>query len=219
VRLPDCWVAYDPLTDVPPRPAEQTGPITFGCLNNPAKLNEALLKLWARALHATSGSRLMLRVLGIEHRKRIMQMMEGLGIDHDRLAFVGWMNRPEYLRAFDKIDIALDPLPYNGITTTCDALYMGTPVLTLVGQTAAGRAGKAMLTICGLDELIANTSDEFVQKASELARDLPRLTQLRASLRQRLRESPLMDAPRFARNMESAYRKVWKNFCANPTSS
>jgi predicted O-linked N-acetylglucosamine transferase (SPINDLY family) len=214
IRLPDCWVVYDPLSDLPPRPAEQTGPITFGSLNNPSKLNDPLLALWARVLQAVPGSRLLLQVLSREHRRHIGCVMESLGIAPERLQFAGRMERPEYLRCYDRIDIALDPLPYNGITTTCDALYMGTPVLTLAGQTAAGRAGKAMLNTIGLGELVTHTPDEFVRRAAELAADLPHLIALRRGLRARLSGSPLMDAPRFARNIEAAYRHMWRQWCA-----
>ena len=103
--------------------------------------------------------------------------MESLGIVRDRvMQFTGQMPRREYLRFYDQIDIALDPLPYNGITTTCDALYMGTPVLTLAGRTTAGRTGgKAMLTTIGVTELVTETPDEFVARAAELAMDVPRL--------------------------------------------
>ncbi|MEI8194991.1 MAG: tetratricopeptide repeat protein [Phycisphaerae bacterium] len=213
IRLPDCWVVYDPLIDLSPRPSEQTGPITFGSLNNPIKLNTPLLTLWARVLQATPDARLILLVQSTEHRQRIGRLMESLGIATDRLEFVGRMNRLQYLRSHDRIDIALDPLPYNGITTTCDALYMGTPVLTLPGQTAAGRAGKAMLSTIGLSELVAHNSDEFVRKAAQLAADLPRLIEIRRGLRARLAGSPLMDAPRFARNVEAAYRAMWRRWC------
>jgi protein O-GlcNAc transferase len=214
IRLPDCWVVYDSLIDLPPRPAEQSGPITFGSLNNPGKLNDPLVLLWARVLQAVPGSRLLLQVLSGEHRQRIERMMESQGITPDRLQFVGKMGRPQYLRCYDQIDIALDPLPYNGITTTCDALWMGVPVLTLAGQTAAGRAGKALLSTIGLGEWVTHTPDEFVQRAVELAADLPGLIELRRSLRARITASPLMDAPRFARHMEAAYRQMWRQWCA-----
>lgn len=214
LRLPDCWVVYDPLIEVCPRSPEQKGPITFGSLNNPGKMNDALLALWAKALQATPGSHLTLLVLSVEHRQRISNKMERMGISADRLHFVGRMDRLQYLRSYDHIDIVLDPLPYNGITTTCDALYMGVPVITLAGQTASGRAGKAMLNMVGLSDLVAHTTDEFVQKTAELAANVPRLVQLRSNLRHQMINSPLMDAPRFARNIEAAYRMVWRKWCS-----
>jgi protein O-GlcNAc transferase len=215
IRLPDCWVVYHPLIDLVPRPPEQTGAITFGSLNNPMKLNDPLLALWAKVLRAVPGSRLRLLVLSVEQRQRIGRLMSSQGVALDRLQFAGRMARPQYLRSYDEIDIALDPLPYNGITTTCDALYMGVPVLTLTGQTAAGRAGQAMLTTIGLGELVAHTPDELVEKAARLGADLPRLIELRRGLRERFTESPLMDAPRFARNMEAAYRQMWRRWCVS----
>ena len=218
LRLPHCWVVYDPLINIPPRPPEQTGPITFGSLNNPGKLNDPLVALWARVLQATPHSRLLLLALSGDHRQRIGRIMANLGIAQDRLQFVGRMARPQYLRCYDQIDIALDPLPYNGITTTCDALYMGTPVLTLAGPTAAGRAGTALLSTIGLSDLVAHTPDEFVEKAAHLAADLPRLIDLRRGLRARLTASPLMDAPRFARDIEAAYRHMWRQWCATAHS-
>ena len=214
IRLPDCWVVYDPLIDLPPRPPEQAGPITFGSLNTPAKLNDPLLTLWAKVLLAVPGSRLLLLVLSLEQRQRIGRLLERLGIAPERLLCAGRMDRTRYLRCYDQIDIALDPLPYNGITTTCDALYMGVPVLTLAGPTAAGRAGTAMLSTIGLGELVAHTQDEFVRNAAQLAANLPRLIELRRGLRPRLAASPLMDAPRFARNIETAYRQMWRQWCA-----
>lgn len=208
-HLPDCWVVYNPLIDLPPRPPEQIGAIRFGSLNNPCKLNEPLLKLWATVLQANPDSKLTLSVLSSAHRSRIVHFMQSLGIREERLEFVGRLKRPQYLRCYDQIDIALDPLPYNGITTSCDALYMGVPLLTLAGHTAAGRAGKGMLTALGLSELVAHSPDEFVQRATELANDRQRLIDLRKGLRDRMVRSPLMEWPNFARNMESAYRQMW----------
>jgi protein O-GlcNAc transferase len=213
VRLPNCWVVYDPLVDIPARPAEQNGPITFGSVNNPAKLNELTLVLWAKLLQAVPTSRLLLQVFSSEHSGRVARMMGGYGIAENRLEFVGRMDRVGFLRRHDQIDIALDLLPYNGITTTCDALYMGTPVLTLVGQTAAGRTGKAILNVIGLKQMVAETAGEFIGKGAELAADIPRLAEIRRTLRGRLEDSPLMDASRFADDMENAYRSMWRTWC------
>lgn len=213
VRLPDCWVVYDPLIVLDPRPVEQTGPVTFGSLNNPAKHNEPLLRMWARVLQAAPGTRLILQVLSAEQRQRSGRLMESMGIAATRLDWVGRLSRVEYLRCYDRIDIGLDPLPYNGITTTCDALYMGTPVLTCAGRTPAGRAGKAMLCTIGLSELVAHNPDELVIKAAQLAGDLPRLREIRGGLRARMMNSPLMNAPRFSGQAEAAYRAMWRRWC------
>ena len=116
---------------------------------------------------------------------------------------------------YDRVDIALDTFPYHGTTTTCEALWMGVPVLTLAGQRHASRVGVSLLTNAGLPELIADSPDQYIEIAAALASDLPRLRSLRATLRPRLQQSPLMDAPRFARNVESVYRQLWQKWCTD----
>jgi predicted O-linked N-acetylglucosamine transferase (SPINDLY family) len=130
--------------------------------------------------------------------------------------FAGRAPAEEYFALYRQIDIALDTFPYGGGTTTCDALWMGVPVVSLVGRTAVGRGGLSILSNVGLPELAARSEEEYVRIAGELAGDLPRLGNLRANLRQRMAQSPLMDAPRFARNIEAAYRQVWRQWCAQP---
>jgi predicted O-linked N-acetylglucosamine transferase (SPINDLY family) len=122
--------------------------------------------------------------------------------------------RPEYLGLYHRIDLCLDTLPYNGHTTGLDALWMGVPTLTMPGRTVVGRAGLCLLQNLGLPELIAEDPEDFARIAAGLAADLPRLSALRATLRARLEGSPLMDAPRFARNVEAAYRLMWQRWCA-----
>ena len=119
---------------------------------------------------------------------------------------------------YQQIDIALDPFPYGGGTTTCDALWMGVPVVSLTGQTAVGRGGLSILSNVGLAVLVAQDTEEYVRIAAELARDQLRLGKLRSTLRERMQESPLMDAPRFARNVEAAYRGMWQQWCARKLS-
>jgi predicted O-linked N-acetylglucosamine transferase (SPINDLY family) len=115
---------------------------------------------------------------------------------------------------YNQIDIGLDPFPYNGITTTCDALWMGVPVLTITGNLPAGRAGLSLLTVVGLPELVAQSEDEYVRTAQRISTDVSGLSQIRASLRSRMQSSPMTDARRFARNMEDAYRSAWRKWCA-----
>ena len=110
--------------------------------------------------------------------------------------------------------MGLDTFPYNGHTTSIDSFWMGVPVITLVGKTPVGRAGISQLSNLGLPELIAQTPEQYVQIAADLAKDLPRLAELRSTLRTRMQSSPLMDGPRFARNMEAAYREIWRKWCA-----
>jgi predicted O-linked N-acetylglucosamine transferase (SPINDLY family) len=133
--------------------------------------------------------------------------------------FSGFLRRREYLRLYQRIDIALDPFPYNGGTTTCDALWMGTPVLTLPGRIPVARAGLGLLSTVGLRELVASSETDYIRIAVELAGNLPRLAEMRATLRLRMQASPLMDAARFARNVEAAYRSMWERWCAGRTSA
>jgi predicted O-linked N-acetylglucosamine transferase (SPINDLY family) len=131
----------------------------------------------------------------------------------ERVAFVGRVALSKYFRTYNHVDIALDTFPYAGGTTTCDALWMGVPVVTLAGRTAIGRAGVSILSNAGLPELIAQSPEEYIRIATDLASDLPRLAALRSTLRQRLLTSPLMDAKGFARDIEAAYRSMWRTWC------
>ncbi|MGA3066736.1 MAG: tetratricopeptide repeat protein [Tepidisphaeraceae bacterium] len=211
VRLPSTWACYDPLIDLPPSP--NRAPPCFGSLNNPAKLNNQTLRLWSDVLKASPDWRLLLLVVSGFQREHIRRIFTEQGIDPARIEFVGRTSRAEYLRTFDRIGICLDPLPYNGITTTCDSLWMGVPVVSLAGLTAAGRAGLSILSNLDLPELVAAAPAEFVRIAADLAADPKRLTDLRAQLRARLQASPLMDYPRFARDIETAYRKMSRDWC------
>jgi protein O-GlcNAc transferase len=215
IRLPKTWCSYDPLTDIPSNPARMPGPVRFGSINNPCKLNEPLLRLWARVMQEVPDSHLLLQVIGENHRQRILDLYGSLNIAAQRLEFVSRSGRAEYLRVYDRIDICLDPLPYNGITTTCDALWMGVPVVTLAGKTAAGRAGESILMNIGLGELTTHDPDQFVNIVKALAIDESRRVDLRSTLRQRMQQSPLMDHRQFARDMESAYRQMWRQWCAS----
>jgi predicted O-linked N-acetylglucosamine transferase (SPINDLY family) len=216
VRLPDTFWCYDPLASEPAPsalPALENGCITFGCLNNFCKVNDSVLKLWAQVLKAVHESRLFLLVPEGSARRHTWEFLRGEGVRRDRVTIVNKQPRPSYLEVYNIIDIALDTFPYNGHTTSLDAFWMGVPVVTLVGATPVGRAGLSLLTNLGLPELVANTAEEFVSKAVAMASDSPQLCELRATLRDRLRASPLMDAPRFARAIEAAYREMWRRWC------
>ncbi len=213
VRLPDCWICYDPLSDAPPAADRSAGAVRFASLNNPCKNNQPMLRLWARVLDAAADSTILILASGQAHRNRLRGIFQSVGIAPQRVQFIDRTSRRDYLRLYDTIDICLDTLPYNGITTTCDALWMGVPVVTLTGKTACGRAGLSILSSIGLPELVARTDDEFVKIASELAADRTRLAKLRRGLREKIQHSPQMDAARFARNVESAYRQMWLTWC------
>jgi predicted O-linked N-acetylglucosamine transferase (SPINDLY family) len=213
LRLPDSFWCYDPLTDLPPASAQPPLPrrrVTFGCLNNFCKVTDATLDLWARILAAVPASQILLLVPPGASRARVKAR---LGVLSDRVEFVGYQPRQEYLKLYHRIDLGLDTFPYNGHTTSLDALWMGVPVVSLSGTTAVSRAGLSLASTLGLPGLVAGTPDEFVAVAVALARDHARLAELKAGLRERMTRSPLMDAPRFARHVEHAYRVAWQAWC------
>jgi len=216
VRLPETFWCYDPLTDQPSAtalPATMNGMITFGCLNSFCKVNDQCLALWAQVLDAVPQSRLLLHAPPDPSRERVLAQLEQGGVAASRVEFVQNLPRQDYLKMYDRIDIALDPIPCNGGTTTLDAFWMGVPTLALVGKTVVGRAGWSLLSNLRLPELAALTPDQYVALAAGLAGDLPRLQELRTTLRQRMRSSPLMDAGRFARHVERAIRTMWRRRC------
>jgi len=213
VCLIESFWCYDPGgidLEVNRLPAKESGILTFGCLNNSSKVNEQSLRLWARVLEKSPGSRIVL-VAGVgSHRQHTLETLRREGVEADRVQFVDYSPRREYLQLYHHLDIALDPFPYNGGITTCEALWMGIPVISLAGETPVSRAGLSLLTNLGLPELVAHTDGEYIAIAESLAGDLPRLAELRRSLRDRMKHSVLMDAPRFARHVEQAYREMWQ---------
>jgi protein O-GlcNAc transferase len=216
IWLPDVWCCYDPLIGTPPvnqLPALDAGVITFGSLNNFCKLNDGVLDLWSQALIAVGNSRLLLLAPRGQMRKNIVEKLASRGVAPDRVEFVDYAARPEYLKLYNRIDICLDPLPYNGITTTCDALWMGVPVVSLAGQRASGRAGASLLSGAGFPQWTTRQPADFVRVCAELASDVNQLAEIRASLRQKMKASILMDFPRFARGVEHAYRMMWQSYC------
>jgi protein O-GlcNAc transferase len=216
LRLPHTFWCYDPLTDQPPvndLPALKNDFITFGNLNNPCKTNDSVFDLWADVLSAVDRSRLTVLVMESSHGSRIRAAFEQRGIAGDRIHAVELRPRPQYLELYHQIDIGLDTFPYNGHNTSLDSYWMGVPVVTLVGPTVVGRAGLSQLTNLNLADLIAHTPEDFVEIARTLSADLDRLNGLRATLRQRMQASVLMDAPRFAKNIEAAYRRMWQRYC------
>lgn len=220
VRLPDCFWCYDPYdgADLPvsdlPALGEQEGGVTFGCLNTIAKVSDSTLALWGRVLEAVPRSRMRLLSTPGSHRERALARFARAGIEPARVAFVDKQPRRAYLAEYNAIDIGLDSTPYNGHTTSFDSFYMGVPVVTLPGETPPSRAGLSLLSNLGLPGLAARSADEFVTIAAGLAADLPRLAELRRGLRARMKASPLMDGPRFARNLEAAYRQMWRTYLA-----
>lgn len=229
VRLPDnywCYPPHEPVPEVAPPPALKNGRITFGCFNNFFKVTRPTLDLWRRLLMRVPDSRLVLYCDEGSHRQIVRDYLawEDLDaaceeFDPTRLEFVARAILAEYFDRYQTIDIALDPFPYGGGTTTCDALWMGVPVVSLAGPTAVSRAGLSILSNAGLSELAAQTPEQYVHIAADLAADLPRLAALRSTIRSGMRESPLMDAPRFVRNLENAYRQMWIAWCSAPAGN
>ena len=185
-----------------------------GALNNFCKVTAPTLEAWSRLLQAMPEARLVLHAHAGSHCDRVREFLARRGVSPERLSFEGMVPTADYFDLYHGIDVALDPFPYGGGTTTCDALWMGVPVVSLAGQTAVGRGGLSILSNVGLADLVAQDAEEYVQLALELANDLPRLGELRATLRARMQASPLMDAPRFARDVEAAYRSMWRCWCA-----
>jgi predicted O-linked N-acetylglucosamine transferase (SPINDLY family) len=217
VRLADTFWCYNPLTEpvpINPLPALQNGYVTLGCLNNFCKINDGVLTLWAQVLHAVPQARLLLMAPRGQARDRVLATLQLAGVAAERVEFVDKQSRQEYLRLHHRIDVGLDPFPYNGHTTSLDGFWMGVPLVTLVGRTVVGRAGWSQLCNLGLQELAAQTPEQYVALVEELAGDLPRLQELRSTLRQRMERSPLMDAPRFAHQVELAYRQMWWRWCS-----
>jgi predicted O-linked N-acetylglucosamine transferase (SPINDLY family) len=171
-----------------------------------------VLAVWSRIFSALPNARLLLLV-GQGAEEVIGTAFARNGIPRDRLEIVSRVKRDKYLALFQRIDILLDPFPYNGYTTTLDSLWMGVPVLTLAGDTNVSRAGVSLLSNVGLPEWIAEAPDDYLARAVRFANDIPTLSTLRGSLRRQMQASPLMDSAGFIRKMETAYRMMWKTWC------
>ncbi len=217
VRMPHSLWCYRPGEDMPevtPLPAGRIGRVTFGSMNSVLKLNPRVIGVWARILAAVAGSRLLIATVAAgEARQRIAAEFEAHGIDAARLDYADRIETLVYRRLFGDVDIALDPFPCNGGTTTCESLWMGVPVVTLAGAGFRSRAGLSLLTNAGLPELVASDENEYVARAVEIAGDLTALAALRAGLRDKLRGSPLMDIEAYVRALEAAYRRMWREAC------
>jgi predicted O-linked N-acetylglucosamine transferase (SPINDLY family) len=219
LRLPDSFWCYDPhegrAVPVSPLPALSRGTVTFGSLNNFCKVNADVLNLWAQVLRQVEGSRLILLARTGSCRQRTLEVLTRAGVREDRIQFVDVLPRRHYFELYHQIDIGLDTFPYNGHTTSLDSLWMGVPIVTLAGKTVVSRAGLSQHSNLGLAGFVTHTSKEFVRTAISWAADLPRLAELRTLLRPKMLQSPLMDAPRFAGNMEALYRQTWQTWCGS----
>jgi protein O-GlcNAc transferase len=214
IRMPDSFWCYDPrvmgLVDGPPineSPILKNGYVTFSCLNNIGKVGDRTFALWARLLAAVPNSRMLLHAPEGSCRQRLISKLK---IEPGRVEFIYRLSPRKYLEAYHRIDLALDSLPYGGHTTGLDCLWMSVPLVTRIGKTASGRAGFSHLSNLGLTDLIADSDEKFIQIATDLSRDLPRLSALRATIRQRMLASPLTNAKRFAQNVEAGFREMWR---------
>jgi protein O-GlcNAc transferase len=212
-RLLGSFWCYDPLVEEPApneSPARREGFVTFGSLNNFSKANDKTLDLWAEVLRSNPTSRFVMFVPDPDSHARVRGAFADRQVNPSRLTFVGREPRTGYLTNFHKIDIALDTWPYPGGTTTFDALWMGVPVVTMMGSTSVSRAGASILSNLGFAEWVTESSAGYLAAATRLATDVNQLANLRASLRDRLRASRLMDGHQFARDMEAIYRDMWR---------
>ncbi len=221
VRLPKGFHCFRPDPDAPPvsaLPALEHGNVTFGSFNNLAKHGPLVLKTWASLLNRIPGSRLIMKSnqAGDPYpMERVFAAFEFEGIPASRLELLGRTESSnEHLAMYNRVDIALDTFPYNGVTTTCEALWMGVPVLTLQGDRPSARYGASLLTQAGLTDFIAMDLEDYLVRAERWSHDLKGLAELRAGLREKLRRSPLLDSQGLARELESALRKLWRAWCA-----
>ena len=213
VRLPGCFLCYRGPGDAPPAaplPAPETGRLTFGSFNNLAKINDNVIALWAATVRAVPGGRLLVKNPSLSDaptRERYRRKFMEAGLAAADIELLGHTaTRHAHLALYGQVDIALDTFPYNGTTTTCEALWMGVPVLTLAGGRHASRVGMSLLQAAGLDAWVARDGEEFLRLAREQAADLDALARLRAGLRERVAASPLCDSAGFVRGLEAVYR-------------
>jgi len=220
-RLPGCFCCYTPFYQFPtptPSPAHGAGSITFGSMHKLTKLNGPVLDLWCRLLQAVPSSRLLVcqntLVGGARDRLRRELVRRGIAAGRVELRHEFAPGPGGHLAVYAEIDVLLDVFPWGAHATACEALWMGVPVLTLYGDRYAGRMASSMLTCLQLEELIARTPTEFVERGVRLAGDTARLAALRGALRGRMRASPLCDGATFTLRLEEAYRAMWVRWCA-----
>ncbi|MCG3124968.1 MAG: hypothetical protein GIKADHBN_03477 [Phycisphaerales bacterium] len=215
IRLDPCFLCFSPPPDAPPPgppPSASSGHVTFGSFNTLLKLNTHVVEIWARLLNRVPGSRLLLKATQLADkrvREWTVERFVKAGVDAERVEVVqATAGQKDHLALYSRLDIALDPFAYNGTTTTCEAMWMGVPVVTLKGNLHAGRVGVSLLNAIGTPELIAGDVDHYIELAASLAADPGRLAAYRGSLRDRIASSALCDGPAFARRFESAVRAM-----------
>jgi predicted O-linked N-acetylglucosamine transferase (SPINDLY family) len=219
LRLDPCFLCYRPPADAtePVLPAADA-PITFGSFNLSTKISSDTIALWSAAMAAVPGSRLLVKskaLGGDVARRHFLQRLASGGIAPERVEIAGYTKGiDEHLALYGRVHVALDTTPYNGTTTTCEALWMGVPVVTIAGDRHAARVGASLLAAAGLPELVARNADEFAEIAARLATDGARISGFRATLRGRVAASPLADSARYAARFHAALRSAWRERCA-----
>ena len=219
IRMPHCYVSYSPVEYAPviqDLPYSKNSFITFGSLNHPRKLNPYVLDVWSRILDAIPNSQLLLKYKSMDaphNLKRFTSTFYNRGIDVSRIILEGGAAHKEFLESYNKIDIALDPFPYSGGLTTLECLWMGVPVITLPGETFAGRHTLAYLSTLQLGNLIASEEDDYVAIAKNLSKDITLLKTLRSSLRERMENSPICDGAKFAKDFTNLMKYIWRARC------
>ena len=220
VRLPGGFHCYCPFPNAPaivPLPQEQTGYVTFGSFNNYAKTSTEIASLWVKILNAVPGSKLMLKSLSLadeQVRAAVGERFAKLGLDPERI--IACKRTPsiyEHLAMYNQVDIALDTWPYNGTTTTFEALWMGAPLMTLIGETHASRVGASLLINFGLQDLICQSPEEYMAKTIAFAQQPEALRKTRVMMRTRMLHSPLLSEEWFTLKFEAALRGMWREYC------
>jgi predicted O-linked N-acetylglucosamine transferase (SPINDLY family) len=222
VRVPGCFLCYTPpglptAPEVSGLPASDSGHITFGSFNNLAKLNSDTAELWSDIMRSIPGSRLILKNKALTDKtvhQAYLEMFGQNGIDNNRIDLIPWVpSMQDHLALYNRIDIALDTFPYNGTTTTCEALWMGVPVISLAGERHASRVGRSLLSNAGLPALATNTREEFTKVVLSLAGDIDNLSAMRENLRKQLLQSVLCNKAQYCQGIEKTYREKWNDWC------
>jgi predicted O-linked N-acetylglucosamine transferase (SPINDLY family) len=214
LRMPNGYACYRPSSDVPAvesLPALQAKQVTFGCFNNPAKFAGRIVAAWAQILNRVPGSRLYLKFEGLDDsstKRRLGELFASCGGDNERVFLAGSSPHSELLASYGQVDLALDTQPYSGGVTTCEAMWMGVPVITFPGTTFAGRHATSHLANAGYSEFVAEDSESYIELAVSWANRVEELAIIRSQMRDRVRQSLLCDAKRFASDLLSMLNQV-----------
>ncbi len=215
VRLPQSYFCYQPREDAPevgPLPTRSSDYVTFASLNNLAKVTPAVMTAWAEILQSVPDARLLMKARGMGSsatQERVREFFASKGVESERLELQGWSDFPEFMSTLNQCDLCLDTFPFNGGTTSCHALWMGLPVVSLAGTRAVSRMGLSILSNIGLENLVTQSTKQYIALAIDLADHPDKIEVIRKSLREKMRNSPLMNAKQFTADLEAAYRKMW----------